>query len=421
MMRRGLLLVLILLFVGTYSTKACHMNTLLATSNTTIPTTANATGTVTFCYTIEIGICSTFGVDDLTFYAGTSATTNSCAEMSMGSNFQTTFTAPTLVSGGSFSCTYSSGTGAVTNADGTCDCAAWVSGPDESVTFTGAASGNTVVFTDTYSGALPSDCNSACSNTCGTGIVCNTTGGNATADANCGGNTGCGPFTICIEWTYTNGPEGGASNCITGFDSEGGSCSETTLISGIVMPVTLIDFRADKKRGDIAKLMWSTESEQNSEKFEIQHSSNGMDFVTIGSVKSKANGGFSVTQLNYDFEVNLESTSNLYRLKMMDFDGSTQYSRVISVTKESFEGFEIHGINPNPIADILNIVYESTADQNVKLSVVNMAGVAVYQTSLQVKKSFVTESVDLSMVPSGVYFLRTESGSNVSTMKFIKI
>lgn len=64
----------------------------------------------------------------------------------------------------------------------------------------------------------------------------------------------------------------------------------------IILPITLLNFQYMSPL-----LTWSTATEENSDRFEIEESDDGINWTKIGEVKSKAPNGNSTTQLNYDY------------------------------------------------------------------------------------------------------------------------
>jgi hypothetical protein len=94
------------------------------------------------------------------------------------------------------------------------------------------------------------------------------------------------------------------------------------------LPAELISFKAEVKEKKVA-LEWTTASEINVDYFEVQRSTNGVDFVPVGY--KKAAGNTTIRQ-HYQFvdEQPLYGLS-YYRLHTVDFDGSSKTSSVRSV------------------------------------------------------------------------------------------
>ena len=89
------------------------------------------------------------------------------------------------------------------------------------------------------------------------------------------------------------------------------------------IPVELMSF--DVKKGQKAALLtWTTASEKDNAYFNIEHSTSGIDFQTIGQVKGN---GTTTTATTYNFEHQTPSVFiNYYRLKQVDTDGKTTLS-----------------------------------------------------------------------------------------------
>ena len=81
---------------------------------------------------------------------------------------------------------------------------------------------------------------------------------------------------------------------------------------------------------DQAVLDWSTSSEVNSSRFEVLRSYDGINFSIIGSVP--AIGNSSMVQYYKYIDIVVSST-NYYRLKMVDRDGKYQLSNVVTIRK----------------------------------------------------------------------------------------
>jgi len=151
-------------------------------------------------------------------------------------------------------------------------------------------------------------------------------------------NTGTTPKTIDITFapgvtdavTYIadDGP-GNVDGATALFDAAGNASYITS--TGCVYPlsVRLISFTGIFVDGK-NKLEWSSASESNSDHYQIQRSVNGIDFVTIGTVKAAGDSDF---QIDYAFEdiYLADQPIYYYRLMMVDFDNKVIFSEIISV------------------------------------------------------------------------------------------
>jgi hypothetical protein len=91
------------------------------------------------------------------------------------------------------------------------------------------------------------------------------------------------------------------------------------------LPVTLIAFKASQQEQSVL-LQWATSSEVNASIFEIERSFSGKDWNSIGRVNAT---GEESTHQEYAFnDASPSSGSNLYRLKMVDIDGTYAWSSI---------------------------------------------------------------------------------------------
>ncbi len=116
----------------------------------------------------------------------------------------------------------------------------------------------------------------------------------------------------------------------------------------IPLPVKLLFFDVQAE-GKKAHLTWRTATEQNSDRFEIERSINGVHFEKIGSVKA---AGYSNVHIDYSFyDVTPKKGINYYRLKEVDIDNSVQLSETKTVRFGDDQDFSLYN-NPTNGADL---------------------------------------------------------------------
>ena len=135
--------------------------------------------------------------------------------------------------------------------------------------------------------------------------------------------------------------------------SQCNSASRTTVIAAInsPLPVTILNFTA-RKADNTVLLNWSTASEQNSKDFQVQFSTDGQNWTTVGIIAAAGN---STSIQEYSFvHANPVYGINYYRLLQQDLDGRSTYSKVISIIFTSQT--KVILVYPNPVVDgILNL------------------------------------------------------------------
>jgi hypothetical protein len=168
------------------------------------------------------------------------------------------------------------------------------------------------------------------------------------------------------------------------------------------LPVMITTFSGQKmENSDL--LSWSTSSENNNQYFEVQHSTNGMDFQTIAKVNSKAVNGNSQTALNYKaVHENPVPGHNYYRLTQVDIDGKINvHAKVLDIIWGN-NGSTV-SIYPNPAKDVLNIDLFATRTQNTSIKLMDMSGRLVKQIQLRSEAGMNQVKVDLRELAEGIY------------------
>lgn len=139
-----------------------------------------------------------------------------------------------------------------------------------------------------------------------------------------------------------------------------------------VIPVELSAFSANVSENNVL-LEWTTASEKNNQGFYIEKTNTLGDWENIGFVEGKG----TTTELNnYLFkDENVKPGVYNYRLKQVDFDGSTSYhflsNEVIIDVPSSFALLQNY---PNPFNPSTEISYQITENSNIKLIVYDILG-----------------------------------------------
>jgi hypothetical protein len=118
--------------------------------------------------------------------------------------------------------------------------------------------------------------------------------------------------------------------------------------SGVVLPITFIDFIAELKN-DLVGLSWSCATSTNGGNFTIERSVDGANWKSIGTIPE--NGGASMNQY-YFTDGNPKDGINYYRVQLTDVSGSQTYSTIEDIEVTSLEKISVF---PNPTSKNLNI------------------------------------------------------------------
>jgi hypothetical protein len=181
---------------------------------------------------------------------------------------------------------------------------------------------------------------------------------------------------------------------------------------GNPLPVSLLSFDG-RKNGNAVDLTWKTAFEYNNNRFEIETSKDASIYYKIGTVNSQGNS-IDVQSYTYTDILPMKGV-NYYRLKQVDMDGHSSYSRTVAVTFD--EKGNLITLFPNPSSDKLNISFASP-QQIVLLQIRAADGKLVRMESA----SNVQRNIDLNIneLISGIYFLEIMTGNEKKTIRFFK-
>jgi photosystem II stability/assembly factor-like uncharacterized protein len=190
--------------------------------------------------------------------------------------------------------------------------------------------------------------------------------------------------------------------------------------SGSTLPVELTSFKA-AKAGSSVNLSWTTATETNNRGFEVERkliNDKENSFVVIAF---KAGAGTSSEVRNYNFTddiANLAGTAVAYRIKQVDFDGTSSYSSQVLVDLTTPVKFNLSQNYPNPFNPTTTINYSLPSDSKVSVKVYDVLGKEV-ATLVNETKSAGNYQVnfDASKLASGVYIYKIQAGNFIATKK----
>lgn len=202
--------------------------------------------------------------------------------------------------------------------------------------------------------------------------------------------------TITSTLGFHNGPQ-------TKGNHSGNDNSVTNIQSiNDPMPVTLVQFNVQKE-GQSALLHWETSDEYNSERFDVQKSADGKNWKTFDTVTAKGESKVLTSYSAIDKEP--FEGENLYRLHMIDKDGTNTYSKVRTLR---FKSASIVSVYPNPVSE--TIMLESADWETISnITALSSDGKVVYDAD-----SHPERMVNVKQWSAGVYLLRITNKKGIS-------
>jgi hypothetical protein len=175
-----------------------------------------------------------------------------------------------------------------------------------------------------------------------------------------------------------------------------------------VLPVTLVDFNANLRGNDVATT-WTVSEESNVKDYDVQHSTNGSAFKSIGKLIATNSAG----NKNYSLlHSNVPEGKNYYRLLITEKDGTSKSSaiRLINISRRLFVS-----IYPNPVKGKVTISLTGSNGKPASIRLINTMGQVLHQHALSG-----TLQLDMSRYAPGMYTLQVDDGLNLNTFKIQK-
>ena len=158
------------------------------------------------------------------------------------------------------------------------------------------------------------------------------------------------------------------------------------------LPVNLLKFEGIALQDCSVQLLWETGNEVSFDHFEIEAATDNKDYQQAGKVAAKGSGS------KYAFKYNRTTEGkNYFRLKLNDVNGSSQYSKVLSVNVQCSGKRNI-------------AVYPTVTEDNVQITGIRSGDkITLYDGTgkLVTEKTAIAdmEELQLRSYPAGVYYL----------------
>jgi len=183
----------------------------------------------------------------------------------------------------------------------------------------------------------------------------------------------------------------------------------------IRLPLKLVNISA-YEINKAAVINWQTATEVNTSHFILEQSSDGKTFIAKGTVKAVGSGANS-----YVFEVPFSSPLGdrggsvlYYRLKMIDKDGSFNYSKIVSV-QLAINHSQLT-ISPNLTKSSTTIHFNESFSQ-ATISVYTVSGKLVLEKTL--KTSVENYLLNTESLSEGVYLVNIKTPKSESQRKLV--
>lgn len=187
-------------------------------------------------------------------------------------------------------------------------------------------------------------------------------------------------------------------------------------ISG-ALPVEFVLFNL-YCQGDKIQLNWKTAQELNSDRFEIQKSTDGIRWLMVGQVKAAGN---SFSERSYSFVYDQPDPGiSYYRIAEFDLDGTVLYTS--SARSNCNDGADIWKAWPNPVQELLWINLNTAVRSGVVIKIFDSKGALVKTQQDKLLPGINQLRISMQQITAGVYHVTVEwnDGQMRKNVKVIK-
>ncbi len=180
------------------------------------------------------------------------------------------------------------------------------------------------------------------------------------------------------------------------------------------LPVSLTSIKATPKNKSIV-VDWNVENESGIQQYEVESSSDGINFASSATVKANNMGAGSYEWTDFA----PMDGNNFYRIKSVSQDGKIIYSSIVKVVVgELTEGVSVY---PNPVINgIVNLHLTNQPAGIYEVRLINSVGQIMSSRKIIRAAGNSTETFSISSSPKGIYQLEVKKpDGNISIIKVI--
>ena len=180
------------------------------------------------------------------------------------------------------------------------------------------------------------------------------------------------------------------------------------IVDPIVTPLNLISFSGVSMNG-FNELKWITASEENMDKYIVEYSTDGINYLTAGEVLS----GNIVSRNIYTFRhIQSNTTTIYYRLQMSELNGTHKYSPVIRIGADAKTELRIY-----PTSVTNNLVNIISGQPVERIIVTSINGVQLLSKEMNGATGYF--NLALPALQKGIYIIRVSGKDFHRTEKII--
>lgn len=219
-------------------------------------------------------------------------------------------------------------------------------------------------------------------------------------------------YRVVVATTSAN-----LSNVNCRFTDAGPFITLEVINCGIPVATQLLAF-SGRLMGDNASLKWTTTGEDEPILFEVEKSSDGINFTVIATVNGYNDYASEQSMYNYVDPTPLASKM-FYRIRMKNNAGRSTYSRTIQLNagKDMLSFISVI----NPFNELLTFDITNPMTAKAEAHLIDQSGKTVKKLSAEIAEGVNKLVIDnTTLLPGGIYYLRVSVGGSTIQKRVIK-
>lgn len=192
----------------------------------------------------------------------------------------------------------------------------------------------------------------------------------------------------------------------------------TASLDCTILPIELSEFNAEYVPSEnVIDIYWTTETERDNDRFELERSTDGLNFEVIHIMKGAGTTQNETQYYTIDKEPYIGV--NYYRLNQFDINGDSKYSetRTVNVLTDYYDMLSLF---PNPTTGKTEVIFNSYTKEEVVLKVIGYDGRAIVNTLINTVPGGNRFDLDMTGQNDGIYFITITTRDKVYTTKLVK-
>jgi hypothetical protein len=204
--------------------------------------------------------------------------------------------------------------------------------------------------------------------------------------------------------------------CDWGYSPQCSNDATVTLLfaPSSTLPVSLVDFKGLYQDEGNVELSWVTNFEQNSDRFDIERSLDGVKWEVAGSIKAQGSSGVKKSYVFMDkVSRSVANKKDLYyRLRQVDLDSKAALSKMLIVRVYNTHSLKMVSVSPNPAKNDIAVNVQLNEQSFIVMKIVNGNGAEMMRKSVKADAGSNSYLMDgTSNLKPGMYVLEVTINS----------